>query len=804
MSLTANLVSSPIKDSGPPMANLTASKAQDYSRDRMLVSSVSGKNFVDHYLQSSISEWPDKWTKDQARLIQNIQNTKDGSETTLYASSSGPLLDLLNSISLQAHQSRDVPNEPALIFSSHDKRPINTPYPGHSQKPDVVATWGDISLLQQTINSSDSSRPSESPTWYKLVTVGEVKLERNGCHQIGNYVRHLLRHHPELNATLGFFACRKGYQLVYHDASDIQISERFLWSPAPIYAFVYKLYEKPFRDETTSMLDPNSALPSWAIRVEDEVFITKSARPELGPGQRRFTSLAIHIVTATVVFIKDVWRDVYRRYFEGLMYAKAHAANPMAGLMILEHHGYVQNKLGEQVRTTDLNAGPNRKAGVRYKMRITTRDIGRPLNDIKKLSRFLRVMYDACVVQRNLYRKCKILHRDISDTNIMLAPDSEEYRERCATGYAEVKFINQVLSKNSDEKPDPACLIIDLGNGADLMELGGQEALAERTGTPKFIARSVSCGELLDLGNYKSDSVNMPYLEGKSLELYQRTCGATYDYYNRPPSRAPELDPNPTFVHQLFHDAESTFWVIAWTLARSAGENYQQESTWNADCKKFVDTMREQYPASDNVDKRLALPSSESKWRSILHEDLQCLAPMLSRMFSYVRPEWAYRNELDPEHVHEAIMRLLLSEIVRLEENNADIPLAVGVRSLPPSMSLPYRSQSSASFSTDLQVPCSRTQSSHDITRPLLVERASSDGSRRERKRKNSHPDQDLARRVNPRLTSRRTPEPLSHSQPKFDTFFIDQFKDELQKIQWGRVGHLQEPANSAPLAQAA
>ncbi|QRV97801.1 hypothetical protein RhiJN_25820 [Ceratobasidium sp. AG-Ba] len=797
MSFAKNLVSSPIKQSGPPTESVRASEAQYTSRDRMLVSDVSGTNFVDTYLQDSLSNLPKEWSEYQAGLVQSIQSTPDGSETQLY-SSSGPLLALLNSISAWVHQSRNAPGSPVLVFSSCDRKIIKTPYIGHHQKPDVVACWEDAGVLQQ-IHSQINPARTDSPTWYETVTVGEVKVGKKDRHQVGNYVRHLLRHHPELDAVLGFFARREGYQLVYHDASAIQLSEHFSWSPVPIYAYVNKLYGKPFQDATMYMLDGNRAVPSWATKIENQVYVIKSAYPELGPGQRRFTGIAINVVTAALIFIKDVWRNARRRYFEGLMYEKAHAGDSMAGLMILGHHGYVQDKLGERVRTTNLNVDTSGKTtDVRYKMRITTPDIGRSLNDIKKLSEFLRVMYDACVVQRNLYRKCKVLHRDISDTNIMLAPDSEAYRERCATGYAQVKFINQVLSGNKDEKPSPACLIIDLGNGADLMELGGQEALAERTGTPKFIARSVSCGELLDRNDYSSNHVHMPLLEGRPLELYQHACVDSYDNYSQALGKKAECHPNPVFAHQLFHDAESTFWVIAWTLARSAGEDYQKETAWNNDFTKFVNTMREHYPSSEEVDSRLAIPSSESKWQSILHNDLHSLAPMLSRMFSYVRPEWAYRNDLDAEHVHEAMMRLLLPEIVRLSEADADIPLSIGVRSLPPSRSVLRRSHSSASFSTDLQVSCSRTQSTHEHSRSVLPDPVASNGSRPARKRKSSHWDEESALRPSPRLVPSRTPKSPVLPQPGDDSAFLDWLRDEVHNIQWGSVGDLQEPVYQA------
>jgi hypothetical protein len=49
-------------------------------------------------------------------------------------------------------------------------------------------------------------------------------------------------------------------------------------------------------------------------------------------------------------------------------------------------------------------------------------------------------------VQRNLFRKGSILHCDISDNNIMVIGDNQEYYKQCRDGFDEVKYINQVLA----------------------------------------------------------------------------------------------------------------------------------------------------------------------------------------------------------------------------------------------------------------------------------------------------------------------------------------------------------------------
>lgn len=99
-------------------------------------------------------------------------------------------------------------------------------------------------------------------------------------------------------------------------------------------------------------------------------------------------------------------------------------------------------------------------------MRVAMPDVGEPLTKAKSLRQFLGIMYDTCVgkplsitfrssqtdvnfsVQRNLYRKRQTLHRDISDTNILIAPDDEKLCERYVKVHDEVKYLNQILAGN--------------------------------------------------------------------------------------------------------------------------------------------------------------------------------------------------------------------------------------------------------------------------------------------------------------------------------------------------------------------
>ncbi|KAJ1310617.1 hypothetical protein OPQ81_009147 [Rhizoctonia solani] len=672
---TSHRPSTPIKQSLPPWESRSAAWSYKDLEDQSFFQDVDATAFQQSYLSGS-SLNPTEWSTEQQGLVKQISWAGPKEEENLYTGSA-PLLTLLDSISKQIFDrvSENDNGRAALVFRSGHRCKVKNPINKQTRSPDIVAFW-EISQVFPTIDYSKDHLPDT--TWCALAAVGEVKVSKSPKYQLASYLQHYLQSHPELNAALGFTVMPRGYGLLYHDANVIHYSE-FGWEPGPLYAFVEKLYTRPFQDTSMQIFD--SKRPAWATKIGNEVYVSEEPHMLAGPGQRRYTTIALNVNSSEVVFLKDSWRDQQRLFFEALLLKQAHAGQHLSGLMSVEYHGYVLDESGKHMQTTSLGSIEGQASG-RHKMRMITRDIGRPLEDVSSLRQFLCVMYDACVVQRNLYRKSQILHRDISDGNIMLAPDTNEYWERCAKGYAQVKFVNQVLAKDKKCDPKPECLIIDLGNGADLKVERGPEASTERTGTPKFIARSVSSGELLDEEAFDSEGVDLPSMEGP-LGDYANFMHAESRVENgSDPNARAEVE----FAHQLFHDAESIFWVIAWTLARSARVGYQPEADINPNpnFRRFFYTMFRHYPMPGTLDPRaeVCLPSTKY-WTSILHSDLATLGPMLHKMFKYIRPEWAYRPELDPEHVHEALMRLLLAEIVRMDETKTDVPLIVGARRIP-------------------------------------------------------------------------------------------------------------------------
>ncbi|CUA69696.1 hypothetical protein RSOLAG22IIIB_08622 [Rhizoctonia solani] len=235
--------------------------------------------------------------------------------------------------------------------------------------------------------------------------------------------------------------------------------------------------------------------------------------------------------------------------------------------------------------------------------------------------------------------------------------------------------------------PRPACMIIDFGNNIELgLDVSVPRVLQERRGLPKFIARSIFKRGVLHPTTYMPDGVTMPRLYNRSLEIYATVDNTEYEQFNQSVDQNPPHlsdPPEPNFAYRLFHDAESTFWVIALFLAHAAPKGYQIETEWNRNFRIFVTGTSLDWIEIHEWDARGVFSPDRKFWQDILHPSFSTVAPMLSQMHQYVYLEWAYRPELNPEHVHEALMRLLLIEIVRIQDNDADIEFATGTRALP-------------------------------------------------------------------------------------------------------------------------
>ena len=177
----------------------------------------------------------------------------------------------------------------------------------------------------------------------------------------------------------------------------------------------------------------------------------------------------------------------------------------------------------------------------------------------------------------------------------------------------------------------------------------------------------------------------MPQLDGQALELYQQAWGS--EFYSmwtdavKGPQFIRDVEDEPVFTHLPYHDMESVFWVIYWSLLRAVP----------TESKDFEEGM--EYPTFQGAFKIITTHGagmsdlrdllSHSPWADHLHSGLQSLGPMLERMWAYVGREWGlFYNEdgsTRQDHAHEAVLRLLLREIVRLEDEDP-LPIKMAIR----------------------------------------------------------------------------------------------------------------------------
>ncbi|KAG8694336.1 hypothetical protein FRC09_009907, partial [Ceratobasidium sp. 395] len=294
---------------------------------------------------------------------------------------------------------------------------------------------------------------SEAQSAYQLAKILHRKLpDYNLNGQSVAYPRAHLRHRPDWNTVLGIAVKPEDYKLVNDCAGILRQTPRLACTYEPLRTLICRLYEDPFVDPAIILLEPislansSNQTPICAIKAEDKVFVSESSKPEPGPGRHRSVTSEEWIFALAVWFVKDIWRDVDRQSFENNMYEKSHEDKYPPGLMTVNHHGYVLDANRQNIKTTILASQVVKTATAWEKTCIATQGVGKSLYDARTLREFLCVMYDACVVQRNLYRKSSILHRDISDRNIMIAPNDEQFYEHRVQCFNETKYINQVLT----------------------------------------------------------------------------------------------------------------------------------------------------------------------------------------------------------------------------------------------------------------------------------------------------------------------------------------------------------------------
>ena len=168
----------------------------------------------------------------------------------------------------------------------------------------------------------------------------------------------------------------------------------------------------------------------------------------------------------------------------------------------------------------------------------------------------------------------------------------------------------------------------------------------------------------------------MPILRGKACDLYLKTFGQDfYDSFTDTDGLfhggSYSGKPQEGFFHQPRHDIESVFWTLLSSILRVFPTGADLEKDTLGEFSAALEALDSHHIDSSLLDSRIGLLDwTEADFEAALHPKLALLAPMLYAMSGQIRPEYAHLSPSPrKEHLHEAMRRLLLQQIVDMGDD---------------------------------------------------------------------------------------------------------------------------------------
>ncbi|EJF56100.1 hypothetical protein DICSQDRAFT_175207 [Dichomitus squalens LYAD-421 SS1] len=546
--------------------------------------------------------------------------------------------------------------------------------------------------------------PAESGSYkgvphHRVEAIVEAKPEKKygGRRQATTYA---YRHHqarPDHPAFYCLVVKPQWYQVLLSDPTGVVASAETPWDPDDLRllaAYIYSHYDPPrghFLWDDTIAWVPGATLdhpPTWKVKVQDQWY-TQGQFIFIGePWGRRTTILRVKDDSGGEIVIKEVYRHHKRRFKEEKILAGIHGDGDVLGVVRLQGADHVTTN------NETIKCAARGEETERTKERFALLDSGCRLLDAKTVNELLEAVYDALEVHRTVLLERKVLHRDMSLYNILMYPKWGGVSGRHVSEKTPVSIRDVLLgSKRPAEERFPTCLVIDYDNAAELDVSGGE--LKDRTGTPLFIARSVSLGTVL-LDHMSIRGKPMPRLTGDALYLYTTAYGQErYDRYNDKPGSPtchgglpPSLDADdfdetqkPHFFHRPEHDVESVYWTMVYALLRVQPAAAPRELDPSAASASVWNTLLSHHIPGENFDesdeKRHEIMNRlPRKWRDLFHATMQDVALLLWQVSQHVRSEyvwWTWEGNFQPDHLHEAVQRLILQYLV--DHRDKDIKL---------------------------------------------------------------------------------------------------------------------------------
>ncbi|KAJ8703530.1 hypothetical protein PTI98_002147 [Pleurotus ostreatus] len=595
---------------------------------------------------------------------------------------------LLNYASGLIHNELCPSSEFIVFVDNHSFVPTYHPNEIKAGAPDSVG------VLESVLKKLQQDERNRIP-WHLVLTAVEEKTAvdaKVGPAQCGAYLGYANQARPDMVGMYGLSVSPRSFQIQYSCPAGLATSEEFNWTAqlGGILAYICTLYlprtDFTPRDTTVSLATGRDILgpPLWDIDVGDTVY--RNCKVQfVGEPWTRMTWVAEAETDDEEgpTVIKDSYCDVRTRFKEGDMYQILHAEGAAPGFAAVDRKYEVKYK--------DTPITVSMKECTRIKTRLIMKTSGLPLSKCKNIVDFFKGMYDILEAHRWMFTERKLLHRDISHGNIIIEAEDAGAIEKFR-GTKPPVFINMILHGT----PEPMARLLDMDNCANLdksklkpeeEEEDSDKPLRYRTGTPKFIARSVAAGQIR---NVPSEMTPMPGLQSEieatyknvhhgdasKLRTFSDINGTTHGGHLSL-ERKKGYKTNPSlqvadFEHQPFHDAESVYWciVVFVLLAKPLNNDVDVNperltNTWSCIAEHEVGAM----------DKRSTI-INENEWAKWLHKDLLFITALMDDLTCQIQPEWALLYPTpDPLHLHEAMQRLILQHVYDWERNNINVEL---------------------------------------------------------------------------------------------------------------------------------
>ncbi|KAI0772818.1 hypothetical protein BD413DRAFT_473514 [Trametes elegans] len=582
-----------------------------------------------------------------------------------------------------------------LVFLNHSQSPIAKfpvlPSRSSGGKPDIIGTYRSC---EWTFRTHINDTYYRDVPYHRVETIVEVTTKPGlaAINGAANCLHRLQQARPDRPGCYALCGQPTGFQVLYASPLGIKIVTALTpWDDLhALCDYVRSLYDPPWQhftyDPTISWSERSFfSSARWTIKMTGQDYTGARILFVGYPWGSRTTVFSLKDGSYEATTLKEHFVSLYRPYDEAQLLIIIHADGDFPGIVRLVSAEYVKRN-GKVIKFTDRDTGETR-----LKRRLAFADTGVGLEHARSVNDLLMTFYDALEGERR-----NILHRDMSLNNILMYPKRSPRKEG---NWLESfpPLVDDILAgyQRTPDQRVPRCLLIDCDHAAKLVDDD-----EDKSGTPMYIARAVSAGEVYHCSVGAARYTQMPLLSERARALYVKLHGEDrYSKYNDDsgaerfhggvPRTGDEeelekIAEGIPFYHRWEYDAESVFWSMYSILLRVLPAGHVDDN------KRIVSSLKNAWKTLEDhcipstrdsyfVDMRFLVARRRAAFLAPFPPSMQDVAALLFEIFRHVRPSYALMSTPPPfeDHLHEAMQRLILDYLVEHEDN--PVPLTPGV-----------------------------------------------------------------------------------------------------------------------------